>query len=168
MNPSRRVLITSSRTWTNVFLIHNTLTSLHWMLAGDNDITLVSGACPTGGDYLCEQTALELGWSLELHPADWARLGKRAGFIRNDEMVAKGADVCVAFIFDDSKGATYTANAAQKAGIETLRFRRYSLGVSLPESAKAFFPERSDPDILRAVEAIERRERLPEEQGALW
>lgn len=163
---TRRVLITGSRAWTNWFLIHNVLTSFHWMLAGDNHITLVSGACPKGADMLCETTAGNLGWEIERHPADWKTHGKAAGFKRNDEMVALGADVCLAFILDDSKGASYTADAAEKAGIETLRFVRYSsdgFSTAFPGEERA--PESGDPDILRAVEGIERSDRVSEGAG---
>ncbi|WP_223885186.1 hypothetical protein [Nocardia colli] len=38
-------------------------------------------------------------------------------------MVRAGADLCVAFIRNDSAGATHTARMAQQAGIPTRIFR---------------------------------------------
>lgn len=106
-----RVLITGSRSWVDARTITNALA-----IYGVGD-TLVSGACPEGADAMAESAAAAFGMTLELHPAQWATYGRRAGFMRNAEMVALGADVCLAFIRDNSRGATHTAGLARAAGI---------------------------------------------------
>ena len=123
-----RILITGSRTWTDEETIADAL--FGWAKYGTTPghlnfcrgITVVSGACPKGADAIAERIAESAGMNIERHPADWNKHGKRAGFVRNAEMVALGADVCLAFIKDGSKGATMTADLAERAGIRTVRF----------------------------------------------
>ncbi len=126
-----RVLVTGSRTWDdeltlNVALLH---TALQCRDSGDSHLIVVHGACPQGADamaadWVCwaqgRSPVLEI--SGEPHPADWHSLGKSAGFRRNSEMVALGADLCLAFIKDESRGATHCAGLAEKAGIPVRRF----------------------------------------------
>jgi hypothetical protein len=83
---------------------------------------IVHGACPYGADKLANDLAVEFGVPVEKHPARWSIHGNRAGFLRNAEMVELGADVCLAFIRNGSKGATMTADLANEAGIPTYRY----------------------------------------------
>lgn len=71
---------------------------------------------------MAEEWAVENGRMLKRYPADWNQYGKRAGYVRNAQMVKEGADVCLAFIRNGSRGASMTANLAEKAGIRTVRY----------------------------------------------
>lgn len=119
----KRILITGSRTWTHEDLLREALDMAWGTLGGDPETVIVSGNA-WGADEMCEAWAESHGLTVERHPAYWTKHGKRAGFVRNAEMVALGADLCVAFIHDGSRGATMCADLAEKAGILTWRYRR--------------------------------------------
>lgn len=122
-----RVLVTGSRDWPNDDSIEGVLKGLLTELVLSNEfdtgITLVHGGCPTGADKIAHDYFAGLSdmlptlYMIEVHRADWKAHGKRAGFIRNKEMVDMGANLCVAFIKDQSRGASMTLDLAQKAGI---------------------------------------------------
>ena len=117
-----RVLITGSRTWSHrQFIWEQFREMLRRYPVDPHDITVISGTA-AGADVICESVAEAYGMTVERHPANWGQYGKRAGFIRNDEMVRTGADLCLAFIRDNSKGATMCADLAEAAGIQTVRF----------------------------------------------
>lgn len=124
-----RVLITGSRTWDDTAAVESALldtwhdlTHVHgkWAL-----MRVVHGACPNGADAHAAAWAADQDpecVSAEAHPANWDSHGRAAGVRRNAEMVRLGADVCLAFIKDGSRGATHTADLAEKAGIPVRRF----------------------------------------------
>lgn len=111
---TRRVLITGSRTWTDRDMIRQ-----HLMTIAHHDIVLVHGHCPKGADKIADDIATFYKIPVERHPADWDTYGRRAGYVRNAAMVALGADLCLAYIHNKSKGATMCARLAEMAGIDT-------------------------------------------------
>lgn len=114
---SARILVTGSREWTDFAVIVEALRE--WKAPG---AVLVEGGA-RGADRLAAMIWRAWGLTVEEHPADWDRHGRRAGYRRNQQMIAAGADVCLAFILDDSRGATHCANAAEAAGMPTRRHR---------------------------------------------
>lgn len=123
-----RILVTGSRDWDDMNKVWDAIHEQDPCVEHDDCfdeshlITIVHGACPTGADAMADLVGREWGVRVERHPARWDELGKRAGFVRNAEMVNLGADVCLAFIKNESRGATHTADLAEKAGIPTRRF----------------------------------------------
>ena len=130
-----RVLVTGSRDWIDRLTIYRALNEVckefdlnyesdeHGNTMPDHSkITVVHGHCPTGADHWADEWCIGNFFMAERHPAEWEKYGKSAGFRRNAEMVNLGADLCLAFIKDGSRGATHTADLAEKAGIETRRW----------------------------------------------
>lgn len=118
-----RILVTGSRDWTNGTRIRKAIlmAALEERVTTRSQITVVHGGA-RGADQMAETIARGLGMQTERHPADWEKYGRRAGFIRNDEMVKLGADVCLAFIKNQSKGATMCSRLAEEAGMRTVRY----------------------------------------------
>lgn len=59
------------------------------------EVIVVSGGCQ-GADRLAQEYAKNRGLRFEEYPADWAKYGKRAGYVRNKAMAEIG-DILVAF-----------------------------------------------------------------------
>jgi hypothetical protein len=142
---SARILITGSRSWTNVQFATDAINA-GIMLLGSHakEAVLVHGAAQ-GADVLCANVATGLGMATEAHPAAWdehaadcpvshqgLRTCKKAGHRRNAEMIAGGAGLCLAFPThglqlaegedrkDTSRGTWDCATKAKDAGIPTL------------------------------------------------
>lgn len=119
-----RVLVTGSRDWTNTTQLRFQLT-IACAKYLPSAIVIVHGGCPRGADQYAELWARQKRLTTERHRANWRPAGvfdRSAGFKRNAEMVALGADICLAFIKDGSRGATHCADLAEKAGIPVRRF----------------------------------------------
>jgi hypothetical protein len=129
-----RILVTGSRDWDDHLSVYRQLIALcdeHGLnyppdeygntMPDPSKVTIVHGHCPTGADHWADQWCIGNLLEAERHPADWNRYGKSAGFRRNAEMVDLGADVCLAFIKNGSRGASHTVDLAGKAGIPVRR-----------------------------------------------
>lgn len=123
----KRLLITGSRDWDDFPVIVNAIATAV-LESGDQSWVIVHGTA-RGADQMSEWAASVFNDSypdhmpllVERHPADWS-LGKRAGFLRNREMVDGGANICLAFIKNNSRGATMCADLAEKHGIPVRRY----------------------------------------------
>ena len=71
----------------------------------DSITHIVSGGA-RGADTLAEQFAKEYNKELIVFPADWKTYGKRAGFIRNVDII-NTCDQCVAFWDGESHGTKH-------------------------------------------------------------
>jgi hypothetical protein len=114
-----RVIITGDRAWQCDELATRVVARLIERY-GRERLVLIHGAA-TGVDSAFDRAAILARVEREPCPADWDRLGKRAGPIRNGVMVAKGADLCIAVhkFLMNSKGTRDCCNQAIAAGIPT-------------------------------------------------
>lgn len=66
---------------------------------------ICSGGCPKGGDRFAERIAKENGIPILIFFPNWEKYGKRAGFVRNND-IAENCDVLIACVSDDRRGGT--------------------------------------------------------------
>jgi hypothetical protein len=114
-----RILVTGSREWRDEQAVTNAiLTAAIDFKAPLSHVVIVHGDYKTGADRIARAFA-ESHPLLhhEPHPADWHRFGKRAGAMRNKEMVEAGAQVCLGFICGTSTGTLMCLRMAREAGI---------------------------------------------------
>lgn len=110
MNP--RILVTVSRQWSDISTMREVLVKVY---ASHPNGVLVHGDCPRG-DRLAANIWKTLGGTDEPWPADWSR-GRGSGFQRNALMVESNPSLVLAFIRDQSRGATHCYNLAVGAGL---------------------------------------------------
>jgi hypothetical protein len=89
--------------------------SLDTLLNGLPPVEIISGAAH-GADLLGERYARTRGLICHRFPADWQRYGRRAGYVRNQQMVDQ-CDRVVAFWDGQSRGTKNTIYLATAKGI---------------------------------------------------
>lgn len=121
MQEKRRVIIAGSRSITDARIVAEILENdLHEGLIDPNRDEIVHGGA-RGVDSLAAEWARSAGFGVKEFPADWAKYGKRAGFLRNCDMAeyaARAAGGKLVLIWDGhSRGSAMMKEIARKAGL---------------------------------------------------
>ncbi|MCA0276268.1 MAG: SLOG family protein [Proteobacteria bacterium] len=84
-----------------------------------SDAILILGGAP-GADTLAEEWADVFGLRKRIFPANWAKHGRAAGPIRNQQMLDEGKpDLVIAF--PGGRGTADMVSRAEKAGVRVIR-----------------------------------------------
>ena len=102
-----RVAIIGGRDFNDYGLLEDTLESFK------DEMSLVVSGAACGADLLGERWAINNGIKTLIFPADWTTYGKRAGFIRNEDII-KNCDIVIAFWDGKSKGTAHSLSLADK------------------------------------------------------
>lgn len=110
-----RLLICGSRYWTNPDPIYS---AIKQFAEAYPDLTIIQGGAK-GADEIAKMIAQRLKIPCETFEANWALHGRRAGPIRNQQMLNSGVDLCLAFHEDykNSKGTKDMLSRIHKAGV---------------------------------------------------
>jgi len=114
-----KVIIAGSRDFDDYNLLYKNCNNI---LSNQKEIEIVSGRA-RGADKLGEKYAKEKSLKLKLFPANWEKYGKKAGYLRNEEM-AGYAKFLIVFWDGVSKGTKNMINIAKEKGLE-IRIIKY-------------------------------------------
>lgn len=107
-----KVIVCGGRDFDDVEFLVQKLHHIHEL----NPITHVITGAAKGADDLGNLWADEMGIDKTSIPANWNKYGKKAGMIRNKEMLDEGPDLVIAFP-SNGTGTQNTINTANKMGI---------------------------------------------------
>jgi len=102
-----RLAIIGSRTFGNYALLRESLERYR------TNITLVVSGAARGADSLGERWAIDNKIPTQIFPANWDKWGKRAGFIRNEDII-KNCDCAIAFWDGQSRGTAHSISLCEK------------------------------------------------------
>lgn len=119
-----KIIIAGSRGFDNYQLLKYKVDKI---LTNVDQIEIVSGGAK-GADLLGEKYAQENNYTLTQIPAEWDYYGKKAGYIRNQQM-ADYADGCICFWDGKSKGTKHMIDIAKEKGLKlrVVNFNNYKI-----------------------------------------
>jgi len=106
-----RLLVCGGRDFTNYAVLALAIMRL--------EPTVIIAGAARGADRLAATYARTHGITLEEYPADWDQYGKRAGFIRNSQMLTEGKPDMV-LAMPGGVGTRMMVEIATKAGVPVI------------------------------------------------
>src|SRR6186713_1671523 len=110
-----RILVCGSRHFDDLKVLHREL--LDVVKNNEAPFVFIEGGAK-GADFLARCWAKFEGYEFEEYPANWKEHGKKAGPIRNKQMLDEGKpDLVIAFLAPNSRGTKNMIEQAEKAGV---------------------------------------------------
>lgn len=106
-----KVLVCGGRDYADKMALWHTLDAF-----GPPEITEVISGMARGADMLAAEWAIRFKFTLHKFPADWEKHGKRAGMVRNQQMLDEGKPDAV-IAFPGGRGTADMVRRAERAGI---------------------------------------------------
>lgn len=110
-----KLIIAGSRSFDDYNFLKSKVDNLLANIKDKKKIIIISGTA-NGADKTGERYAIREGYDIIHKPADWDKHGKRAGYMRNQEM-ADIADACVIFWDGKSPGSKHMYDICKKKNL---------------------------------------------------
>lgn len=113
MSSNVTVLVCGSRSWSDDdgWIIRRRLNEL-------GTATKIIHGDAVGADRIAHLHAISRGMPVERFWPDWNRHGRRAGILRNLQMLDQEPDLVLAFWDGESRGTAHTITEARRRGID--------------------------------------------------
>lgn len=108
----KRIIIAGSRNYNNYNEAKLYIDRCLSEIRKEYTIVIISGGAK-GADSIGERYAIENGFNIERHPAEWNKYGKKAGPMRNRQM-AEICDCVICFWDGKSKGTKSMIDCAER------------------------------------------------------
>jgi len=124
-----KVLICGGRDFTDFEyasnIVRDHLATMYFNPSEKEDVVFISGMAKGADQIPFELGDLDEWGGVEKYPADWDKYGKKAGPIRNQQMLDEGKpDLVLAFPTEKSRGTYDMIRRAEKAGIPVYVYGR--------------------------------------------
>jgi hypothetical protein len=134
-----KVLVCGDRDWRDYGLV---LGVLRHLVSVDPSLEIIEGEA-NGADSAGRVAGIRLGLVVHKFPADWGRFGRRAGFLRNSQMLNEGhPDLVIGFhdSIERSKGTRMMLDLASKAGVPTILYTHANYTGAKPKPERDWSP----------------------------
>lgn len=132
-----RILVCGSRDWTDYDFLAEVLDSLA-VQEGAPYVERIAHGAARGADRLAGFWAAKRNIEVSEYPADWNRMGRSAGFLRNSLMLREFEPTTVVAFKDDFNhqlrrgGTEHMVKIARKADVTTMVFSHHSTSIVRP------------------------------------
>ena len=116
----RVIIVCGGRDYHDQALVTEVLDRLH----AERPIDWLRQGGATGADQLAHQWARSHHVNVETHNADWKSYGKRAGPLRNAQMLSDEPRPSLVVAFPGGRGTDDMCRQAKAAGVSVLRVER--------------------------------------------
>lgn len=148
-----KVVVTGSRDWNDWAAIEEQLRRVQGLA---EQVVIIHGGA-RGADKMCQYKARQLGLEVLEVPAEWDRLGKRAGHVRNTQMLDLEPDEVVAFWLDRSRGTADCIRQAREAHIPVTIIEAFTTDGEPKRKVKNM-----DTNVTQVIEALVKSGATPE------